>query len=114
MAISIIRDGEQQNVDVILKKLEVYQIKDIGIEVAEALPDVLKKYDLGGGVLIKRILRPDISRYSLQGAIITKLDDKSVDSIADVREIMKTRSANQPIKMTFVSKNGETYSYIFR
>ena len=114
VAISIIRDGEQQSVDVILKKLEVYQIKDIGIEVAEALPDVLKKYDLGGGVLIKRILRPDISRYSLQGAIITKLDDKSVDSIADVREIMKTRSANQPIKMTFVSKNGETYSYIFR
>jgi S1-C subfamily serine protease len=114
VAISIIRDGEQQNVDVILKKLEVYQIKDIGIEVAEALPDVLKKYDLRGGVLIKRILRPDISRYSLQGAIITKLDDISVDSIAEVREIMKTRSANQPIKMTFVSKNGETYSYIFR
>ena len=114
VAISVIRDGEQQSVDVILKKLDVYEIKDIGVEVAQTLPDVLKKYDLEGGVSIKRILRPDLSRYSLEGAIITKIDDKEVGSIADVREIMKTRGANQPIKMTFVSRKGETYNYIFR
>ena len=114
VAISVIRDGEQQSVDVILKKLDVYEIKDIGVEVAQTLPDVLKRFDLEGGVSIKRILRPDLSRYSLEGAIITKIDDKEVGSIADVREIMKTRGANQPIKMTFVSRKGETYNYIFR
>ena len=92
----------------------MYEIKDIGIEVAEVLPDVLKQYNIKGGVSIKRILRPDISRYPLEGAIITKLDDSVVGSIADVREIMKTRSAAQPIKMTFISKKGETFSYIFR
>ena len=114
VAISIIRDGEQQNVDVILKKLDLYEIKDIGIEVTQTPSDVLKRYDLEGGVSIKRILRPDMSRYYLEGAIITQIDDKEIGSIADVREIMKTRDDNQPVKMTFVSRKGETYNYIFR
>ena len=114
VSITVVRAGNQKAVEVILKKLEVYEIKDIGIEVAEVLPDVLKQYNIKGGVSIKRILRPDISRYSLEGAIITKLDDSMVGSIADVREIMKTRSSAQPIKMTFISKKGETFNYIFR
>jgi len=55
-----------------------------------------------------------MSRYYLEGAIITQIDDKEIGSIADVREIMKTRNDNQPVKMTFVSRKGETYNYIFR
>ena len=110
----MVRNGNQKTVEVILKKLEVYEIKDIGIEVAEVLPDALKRYNIKGGVSIKRVLRTDISRYALQGNIITKLDDIAVKSVNDIRKIISTRDASQPIKMTFINKNAETFSYIFR
>ena len=92
----------------------MYEIKDIGIDVAEVLPDALKRYNINGGVSIKRVLRTDISRFSLQGNIITKLDDIAVKNINDVREIINNRDASQPIKMTFINKKAETFSYIFR
>ena len=114
VGITVIRNGNQKTLEVILKKLEVYEIKDIGIEVAEVLPDALKRYNIKGGVSIKRVLRPDISRYALQGNIITKLDDIAVNSVNDIRKIISTRDASQPIKMTFINKNAETFSYIFR
>lgn len=114
VGIKVIRNGNQQVVEVKLKKLEVYEIKDIGIEVAEVLPDALKRYNINGGVSIKRVLRTDISRFALQGNIITKLDDIAVKNINDVREIINNRDASQPIKMTFINKKAETFSYIFR
>lgn len=114
VGIKVVRNGDQQVVEVKLKKLEVYEIKDIGIEVAEVLPDALKRYNINGGVSIKRVLRTDISRFALQGNIITKLDDITVKNINDVREIINNRDASQPIKMTFINKKAETFSYIFR
>ena len=114
VGIKVVRNGNQQIVEVVLKKLEVYEIKDIGIEVAEVLPDALKRYNINGGVSIKRVLRTDISRFALQGNIITKLDDIAVKNINDVREIINNRDASQPIKMTFINKKAETFSYIFR
>lgn len=114
VSIKVIRNGNQQVVEVKLKKLEVYEIKDIGIEVAEVLPDALKRYNINGGVSIKRVLRTEISRFALQGNIITKLDDIAVKNINDVREIINNRDASQPIKMTFINKKAETFSYIFR
>ena len=114
VSIKVIRNGNQQVVEVKLKKLEVYEIKDIGIEVAEVLPDALKRYNINGGVSIKRVLRTEISRFALQGNIITKLDDIAIKNINDVREIINNRDASQPIKMTFINKKAETFSYIFR
>ena len=114
VGIIVVRNGNQKTVEVILKKLEVYEIKDIGIEVAEVLPDALKRYNIKGGVSIKRVLRKDISRFALQGNIITKLDDIAVNSVNDIRKIISTRDASHPIKMTFINKNAETFSYIFR
>ena len=110
----MVRNENQKTLEVILKKLEVYEIKDIGIEVAEVGPDALKRYNIKGGVSIKRVLRPDISRYALQGNIITKLDDIAVKSVNDIRKIISTRDVSQPIKMTFINKKAETFSYIFR
>ena len=52
--------------------------------------------------------------YGLENIIILKLNDFSVSSIEDVKQIMNQRNTNEPVKMTFASKGGEVNTFIFR
>ncbi|GAB5401491.1 MAG: Do family serine endopeptidase [Aureisphaera sp.] len=112
--VTVLRDGRQRTIPVTLVKLEVYEIEELGIEVKNASKQELKRRDLEEGVKINRIISEDMSRYDLDGAMIIKINDIKVSNIDDAKQIIRNRDSSDPIKMTFVDRNGELNSFIFR
>lgn len=112
--VQVIRDGNPREFDVTLTKYEVYQIKVIGLEVANATPEELKQKNLKNGVKITRGLTPQMQNEQLYGTIITAIDNIPVRNVEDVEKIMQQRSAGEPISVTFVSPDGEKQKYVWR
>lgn len=112
--VTVLRDGDEKVIPVTLIKLETFEIKDIGVEVRKASSSDLQKYGISNGVEIIKALTPEVARYGIEGNIIIAIDDIKVKDVDQVKDIMTTRKRQDPIKMTFVNKKGETHSYIFR
>lgn len=112
--VQVIRDGDTKVYNVRLTKYEVFQIKEIGLEVANATSEELKQRNISNGVKITRGLTPQMQNEQLYGTIITAIDNQPVKSVADVEKIMKRRQSGEPISVTFVSPNGEKQKYVWR
>ena len=107
------RDGGTKSMPVTLIKYETFEVIDLGIEVKNATPDLLKNRGLDYGVVMSRPLKRESARY-FNGKVITKLDDTPVKNVADVKRVMKNRKYEDPLQVTFVDENNETHNYIFR
>ncbi len=112
--VTVLRDGRKRTIPVTLIKLEVYEIQELGIEIKNANEKELKRRDINEGVKINRIISEDMSRYDLEGAVITKINDIKVTNIDEVRKVIRNRDYDDPIKMTFVDREGNLNSFIFR
>ncbi len=51
---------------------------------------------------------------NLVGIYITKADDKPVEDIKTLRQILDNRDPYKPLSLTFVAPNGESKTYVFR
>ena len=96
-----------------LFKLETYKIGSL-FEVKNAGASELKAYGVKNGVIIKNTLSEDMGRYNLQGILITEIDDQKVGNIDDVKNILKDKSSDEPVSITFVNQDGEQNTFIFR
>lgn len=112
--VQVIRDGDTRVFDVRLSKYEVYQIKEIGLEVSNASPEELKQKNVSNGVKITRGLTPQMQNEQLYGTIITAIDNQPVKNISDVEKIMERRQSGEPISVTFVTPDGEKQKYVWR
>lgn len=112
--VQVLRNGDLREFDVKLTKINVYQIKEIGLEVANATPEELKLRNVTNGVKITRGLTPQMQNEQLYGTIITAIDNVPVKSIADVESVMKRRDTGDPISVTFVTPDGERQKYVWR
>ncbi len=112
--VTINRNGTPKVVPITLVKLEVFQIEELGLEVKNVNPSELRNRGAKNGVKVNRALTQDMSRYNLEGIIITKINDEEVDDIDDVKRIMGKRSYNEHIKVTFLDNDGQLNSFIFR
>lgn len=112
--VQVIRKGESQVFDVRLTKYEVFQIKEIGLEVSNATPEELKQRRVNNGVKITRGLTPQMQNEQLLGTIITAIDNQPVTNIDDVERIMNRRQSGEPISVTFVTPDGEKQKYVWR
>ncbi|MCB0464208.1 MAG: trypsin-like peptidase domain-containing protein [Aequorivita sp.] len=112
--VTVLRDGNEKTIPVKLIKLETFSIDDLGLEVKNTTPAELKEHGLKNGVVVTRALSPEVAQYNLEGIIITKLNDESVNDINDVKRIMSQRDYKTPIKMTFMDTAGNINSFIFR
>jgi S1-C subfamily serine protease len=109
-----LRNGRERTIPVTLIKLETFEIDDLGLEVKNATPSELRARNVSNGVLVTRPLSNEMAQYDLSGIIITKINDENIENIDDVKRIMNRRDYNTPIKMTFVDKQGQLNSFIFR
>ena len=114
MEVTILRNGQEKKVPVTLVKLETFSIDDLGLEVKNTSSEELKERGLKNGVTVTRALTPEIAQYKLEGIIITKINDETVNDIDDVKRIMTQRNYRSPIKMTFMDTAGNINSFIFR
>ncbi len=112
--VKVLRDGYEKIVPVTLIKLETYTLDNIGLEIKNSNSSELKSYGVDYGVKVSRALNETLRNYGLEGTIILKLNDQRVNNIEDAKYIMNNSNSNNPIKMTFVNKQGEINSFIFR
>ena len=112
-----LRNGVQQNTEVTLLKNNTITLPHIGI-IKDAKPENLKKYKVKKGVKITEITGR-YSNYLRQegiesGNIITKIDGIIVNSVEDVKEILKTRDTNNPLSIELINSYGKNLKYGFR
>lgn len=112
--VHVIRNGESEVFDVRLSKYQVFQIKEIGLEVTNATPEELKQKNVTNGVKVTRGLTPQMQNEQLYGTIITAIDNTPVSNITDVEKVMKRRKTGDPISVTFVTPDGEKQKYVWR
>ena len=114
VAVKLLRNGKERNINVTLTKYEVFQIKDVGLEVSNANPQDLKKFDAKNGVKISRALTNDMAYYNLVGGLLVEIDNTPVNSVSDVERIINDKSSNEPIIITLINTKGERERYNFR
>jgi len=112
--VTVLRDGKNRVIPVTLIKLDIFELEGVGLEVKNANPQELNLYGLNGGVKVNRILSSDLQSYDLDGIIITKINDMVVRTVDDAKRIMNRRDYDDPIKLTFVDRDGDYNSFIFR
>lgn len=112
--VEVIRDGDPEVFDVRLTKYEIFQIKEIGLEVTNATSAELRQKNVTNGVKVTKGLTPQMQNEQLYGTIITAIDNIPVSSIADVEKVMKQRRTGDPVTVTFVTPDGEKQKYVWR
>ena len=112
--ILVSRDGKQLKIPVTLSLDERYKIKAVGVEVANATKEELSKFNTTYGVKISRALSPKMQRHNVEGLIITEIDERKVNSIEDVRKIIKSKPYNENIVISIPDKYGEKTNFVFQ
>ncbi|MUP47022.1 PDZ domain-containing protein [Gramella sp. BOM4] len=112
--VQYVRDGKKGEVNVELTKLDTYQVRVLGLEVANASADELKAYNAPNGVRINRTLVEDLESADLVGGIISEINNQKVNSIRDVENIIENRNDANPIVVTYYNQNGEEKRMVWR
>lgn len=112
--VKFIRNGSEKEVNVELSKLETYSISVIGLEVANVTEEELRELKAPNGVKISRTLSENLPSEDLVGGIISEINNQTVNSIRDVREVMQTRKTTDPIVITYYNQSGERQRMIWR
>ncbi|MDT0675900.1 S1C family serine protease [Autumnicola musiva] len=112
--VTILRDGKEREVKVTLTKYEAYSISPIGLEVANATKQELRKYNTDYGVKINRILRNDLPAEEFVGAIITEINNQKVSDINEVERVIENKRDSDPIVVSFIDKKGEKQRVVWR
>ena len=111
--VEILRDDELMTLPVKLIKSVTFDIERLGIQVKNASPKDLDKYKAKNGVVISDKLGESMKNYDIVGLVISEIDDVMVNSIDDVKEIFKNKSANEPVSIVFNDRKGERNRFIF-
>lgn len=108
------RDGKNKETTIQLSTLSTYLIKAIGIEVQDLDKQDLKNYaQAKNGVAISEVLDERLAKSFISESIITKINKQDVNSVEDVRKVVY-QSENQTLLITFMTKDGEESTYVFR
>ncbi len=111
--VTVQRNNKQMTLPVELTLYQVYAIKDVGVEITNATKADLKKFNANHGVKITRALTRSMQGYGLEGIIITEIDKKKVNSVADVKKIIQSKDEREDIVVTFLDQSGEKKHFIF-
>jgi len=114
VTITYLRNNNERESKVTLDIFKVYQIEDIGLEVSEISEDQLQKYGASSGVVISKVLPNSFTKNDITGVLITKINDKEVYTIEDVKSIIKNKNPEEPMLVSFLTPKGQEKTYVFR
>lgn len=117
VTVKLLRDGTPKTVSVKLIRNNTFTLPMVG-EVKNAKPDDLKKYNASNGIKIVQ-LDAKYAEYWMnngieEGTIITAINDVKIKTVDDAQNIIKNRSAYEPLRIELINKNGEKERYNFR
>ncbi|MDH7448241.1 trypsin-like peptidase domain-containing protein [Aquimarina sp. 2201CG14-23] len=114
--VKVIRQNRELSLPVTLSKyvIQRYEIKDVGVEVANPNIKYLKQFNLDHGVVISKALNPKMKRYNLEGLIISEIDGKKVKNVLEVKQIIESKYVDEDITISLIDQNGEKREFVFQ
>ncbi|WP_452223001.1 trypsin-like peptidase domain-containing protein [Lacinutrix chionoecetis] len=114
-----LRNGVQKEAEVTLLKVNTITVPMIGV-LKEAKPKELRKFGVKNGVKIERLTsNQNYANYWLnngiqEGDIVTAINDIKVNTVDDIKNVIKNRIDSEPFKIEIINSNGESQRYFFR
>lgn len=112
--VKYIRAGKEKKTKVRLAEYEIYdlQFNKIELEITNADKEYLAHFNASNGVRItqttSRYLQIPQDHY-----IIVGIDGQEVNSVKEVKKIMKKKSDNEKTRVTFQNRNGQQETLVF-
>lgn len=112
--VTIIRNGKNMVVTVVLSKNENFNTEFKGIELENIDASDKKKFKLDYGVKIKSISNENLAQYTneLVGNIILSIDNIKATNVETVSKILNNKDEKQSIRIEMINKNGEVMRII--
>ncbi|MEY8869729.1 trypsin-like peptidase domain-containing protein [Meridianimaribacter flavus] len=115
--VTLLRDNDTKIVPVTLIKNQTLQLPIIGL-VKNAKEKDLRKLDAQNGVKISSLDKTYERFWKKngieEGSIVTAINDKSVNSIDEVKHALENKSSNDPLKFEIINKNGKKESFYWK
>ncbi len=112
--VTILRDGKNRIVPVILSKNEFFSTEFKGLELENINAADKKKFNLDYGVRIRSITNENLKQYEeeLKGNIILSIDNVKAKDIETVSKLLDKKEESQSIRIEMINKNGEIIKII--
>jgi len=115
--VTLLRDNDTKIVPVTLIRNQTLQLPIIGL-VKNAKEKDLKKLDAQNGVKISSLDKTYERFWKKngieEGSIVTAINDKTVNSIDEVKHALENKSSNDPLKFEIINKNGKKESFYWK
>jgi Do/DeqQ family serine protease len=107
--VTIIREGKNKIIPVVLSKNESFNTEFKGIELENIVASEKTRFHLDGGVKIKSITNENLKQYEeeLKGNIILSIDGAKVNDIESAAKLLNSKAENQSVQMEMINKRGE-------
>jgi len=112
--VHVLRDGDENTIDVKLNKNNAAIIKSLGISIKNTTPNILKSYGITNGVYIDRVNNRLLYQNGIRpGNIITAINGTKIVSVDDAITIIDNLQ-HQRYVLEIVSPDGLKNNYIFQ
>ncbi len=115
--VTLLRDNDTKIVPVTLIRNQTLQLPIIGL-VKNAKEKDLRKLDAQNGVKISSLDKTYERFWKKngieEGSIVTAINDKTVNSIDEVKHALENKSSNDPLKFEIINKNGKKESFYWK
>ena len=107
--VTLIREGKNKIIPVILTENEFFNTEFKGIELENIAAAEKTRFHLDGGVKIKSITNENLKQYEeeLVGNIILSIDNVKVKDIESAAKLLSNKAENQSVQMEMINKRGE-------
>lgn len=108
--VKVDRKGEIKTFNVTLTKNELIRYEIFGLELRNLSPDEAKKRKISQGVLVNKVNRADLLKYSaiLPGYVIISVNGQEVSTVEELSNILKSFSAEEPVVLEMITNEGKT------
>ena len=112
--VTILRDGSNKTVPVVLSKNEFFNTEFKGIELENISAADKKKFNVNYGVKIRSITNENLMQYEaeLKGSIILSVDNTKAINVETVSKLLNNKDEKESVRIEMINKNGEIFRII--
>jgi len=103
---TILRDGKERSIAIEVTKNSTVTIPALEMDLRDLDKNEKREFKVSEGVRIVGT-NGNLAKYNMTGFVITKINDRSVKDVEDVRNLMRKVSTNESIIVELKNKAGE-------
>jgi Do/DeqQ family serine protease len=103
---TILRDGKERSIAIAITKNSTVSIPALEMDLRDLNSSDKKEFDVKDGVRIVAT-NGNLAKYNMTGLVITKINDKNVRNVDDVRTLMQSISTNESVIVELKNTKGE-------